>query len=377
MTTAAKISIQIDAQTATLQKGFAEARAAISNLSSTMSGSVATGMAKAHVGIAAVTAALGFMKGVAQDVGQAFQRMGDMQDFADRLGTSADALTVLGFAAEQAGASQDTMNSALEKMQNLIGEATAGSATAAASFGQLGLSVSKLKSLSADQVFAKIAEQMQGVESSTERTKIALDIFGKSGGQLNNLLSEGAEGLNRYGKEAEQMGLLLGEARKSVESAGDAINKMKRAWHSMYEQLAAFVAPIIESVANAIAKIVGEFNQLLGRGTGASAPFKEYASEAKKAAIVMQKTMKDTTKAADDTAGKIKQSFADIPKPTDWTSQGIAAVTRGSAAGFSAAQEATRARQDAERRHLEHMRWEARIERAIRDSTVKVATVNI
>ena len=97
---------------------------------------------------------------------------------------------------------------ALQRMQNTIGEAATGSAMAAHALGQLGLSVESLKGLSADQQFAAIAEQMQQVGDKTKRTQITLDIFGRSGGELINLLSGGAEGLNEFGKEAEAMGLL-------------------------------------------------------------------------------------------------------------------------------------------------------------------------
>ena len=135
-----------------------------------------------------------------------------MDEFAQRLGMSADALTVLGYAAEQTGSSQETLNMALQRMQNLLGEAAAGSDTAAKAFASLGLGVSDLKALTPDQAFAAIAEQMQQVGSSTERTKITLDIFGKSSGELINLLAGGAEGLNEFGAEAESMGLLLGDA---------------------------------------------------------------------------------------------------------------------------------------------------------------------
>ena len=377
MATAAKISIAIEAQTATLQKGFDEAKQAIGSLSAGMSNSVAMGMAKFQAGMVAVKAVIGSVQGAIASVLGAMDQMGSMDEFAQRLGMSADALTVLGYAAEQTGSSQETLNMALQRMQNLLGEAAAGSDTAAKAFASLGLGVSDLKALTPDQAFAAIAEQMQQVGSSTERTKITLDIFGKSSGELINLLAGGAEGLNEFGAEAESMGLLLGDARGAVEAAGDSINKMKRAWGAFVQQVAVLVAPALAAIAEGLATVVGWINQLFGRATGATGPFSAYESEAKRAAIHIDKSLKATEKTAVKAAEKIKQTWAEIPKPSDYATPSIAAVTAGSAAGFSAVQEAQRARADRERHQRELTLWLARIHEQQKKSTLTLAPVNL
>jgi hypothetical protein len=377
MSTAAKISIQIDAQTATLQKGFAEAKGAINQLDAGMSNHVAMGMAKFTAGLAIVKGAIGAVRGAMSSLLGAMNEMDEASKFAARLGTSADALTVLGFAAEQAGSSQDALNLALEKMQNNVSEAATGLGTAKDAIAQLGLSAADLTSMSADKQFAAIAEQIQNVGSASDRTRIAMDIFGRSGGQLIPLLSEGAEGLNAYGAEAEQMGLLLGNARGAVEEANDSINKMKRAWGAFVQQVAVLVAPALSAIAEALASIVGWFNKLMGHASGASAPFDAYASQSKKAAIVIEKAMDHTAKVAKQTAEKIKETWKDIPKPTDWTTPGVGAATRGSVAGFTAVQEARRGQQDAERRQRELTSWLARIYERQRSESITLEPVNI
>src|SRR3990170_4192641 len=260
MSTAAKISIQIDAQTATLQKGFGEARAAIQKLDAGMSSNVAMGMAKFTAGLTVIRAGFAAAQGAIGSFMSAMDEMGKMDEFASRLGMSADALTVLGYAAEQSGASQETMNAALQKMQNLIGEATAGSKEAAAAFAAIGLAVSSLQTLKPDQQFSIIAERIKDIGSASERTKVILDIFGKSGGELINTLALGAEGLEAYGKEAEAMGILLGNARGDVESLGDTMNKVKRTWGGAVQQMVITTTPFLEIVGGAIAKVLAQFN---------------------------------------------------------------------------------------------------------------------
>ena len=76
MATAAKISIAIEAQTATLQKGFDEAKQAIGSLSAGMSNSVAMGMAKFQAGMVAVKAVIGSVQGAIASVLGAMDQMG-------------------------------------------------------------------------------------------------------------------------------------------------------------------------------------------------------------------------------------------------------------------------------------------------------------
>jgi hypothetical protein len=98
--------------------------------------------------------------------------------------------------------------------------------------------------------------------------------------------------------------------------------------------------------------------------------------KAKKAAREVEQELKQTQKTAAKAADKIKESFIDIPKPQDWTTSAIGAATRGSASGFSAVQEARRANQDSERRHREMIVWQAKIERAILMSSIKVVPLS-
>lgn len=377
---AAKVSIAIDAQTATLQKGFDQATSAINKLDAGMAGNVAKGMAMFTAGMAAVQAAIAAVSGAIASVMQSFNEMDAVADTAARLGATSDQLVALGYAAQQSGSSADTLNSALEKMQNNIGEAAAGSESAKAAFERLGLSVDTLKGMSADQAFAAIADKMAGMGSATERTKSALDIFGRSGGELIQLLSQGSDGLNQMGKEAEGLGLMMGTAREGVGAVNDSLDKMKAAWRGFVQQIGILVAPAITAVANALATVVGWFNQLFGsmnRTDGEFNAFKTLGTESAKASVVVTKAMKASESAAKETAKTIKDTFRDIPKPADWKSEGVAAVTRGSASGFSAVQDAQRQRQDEERRHKETVQWLARIVDAQKESAIRVATVSI
>lgn len=423
----ATVSIHLEAQTATLKKGFDEAKQAIHSLDANMGMSVAKGMAMFNVGLGAVKAALGAVQGAIASVMNAFDEMGKMQDFAERLGMSSDALTVLGFAAEQTGASQDSLNNSLQKMQNALAEAAQGTGSGEKAFRELGLSIADLQAMKPDAQFAAIADALTGVGSVSDRTRLVLDIFGKSGGELTNMLAGGSAGLNAFGTEAERMGLLLGQGREGVESAGDSIDKMKRAWGGFVQQIAVLVAPALTMIAEGLATIVGWFNRLIGSATGAEGTFKKFAAvkttvsiadpaaeaakkKADAEAEAARKKIEDRGKAVTESlrtpmqiyrdtvaelntlvnAGTISwdtynagvkkavESLSGAHKAAkDFTTPGIGAVTRNSTEGFSAVQAAKRQRDDSERRHRESITTLLKIVSAIYASSIEIAPVRL
>jgi hypothetical protein len=240
---------------------------------------------------------------------------------------------------------------------------------------ELGLSAEKLRSLTPDAQFREIAQAMSTVANQGDRTRMTLDIFGKSGGALNNLLKEGAQGLNQYGKEAEELGLKMGNARQYVEAFGDSLHKIEVGWKAAKGRWAASWAVVLEDQTGVAGKTLKWLNETLL--TDFKTTVGSTKVEARKAARELEQQLKQTEKSATKAADKVKKTLQDIPRPADWITPGIGAVTRSSAAGFSAVQEAARNKQDADRRHRETLAWLAKIEAATRGSVVTLAPVNI
>jgi hypothetical protein len=118
-----------------------------------------------------------------------FADMGsDMVDMSQRTGVSVEALSELGFAAEQSGADMGTLEGSLKKMQKMLFEAASGSQSAQETLASLGLSVAQLSKLSPDEQFKAIADRMSQITDPTLKTATAMAIFGKSGTQLLPML---------------------------------------------------------------------------------------------------------------------------------------------------------------------------------------------
>lgn len=100
---------------------------------------------------------------------------------SDRTGISTDALQQLGFIAEQSGNSLDELTSAISQMQNRL---ASGDKSAVAAVEELGLSLNDLRDQKPDQQFLILKKSIEGVENESERTRIAMDLFGRTGAAI-------------------------------------------------------------------------------------------------------------------------------------------------------------------------------------------------
>ena len=354
--TAATIQIALEAQTAQLRRGFAQTRKSVDNLGQSLSGKVAAGMAKFHVALAAVKGALAAARGAINAVADAMARLDEEAKVASRLNIAADQLKILNFAAEQTGSSTATLQMALQRMVRRINEAAHGSGEAVKALKELGLSAEALTSMTADQQFAAVADAMERVEGQSDKVRLAMKLFDSEGVQLVNTMKGGSAALNEYGKQLEGLGGLLGDNRGQVEAANDAIDRMKQAWSGLVARIAIVVSPVIEAVSNLLGKLIAQFNRLFGSATGTAGKMQEFGRATATATASMAPLAKkieeageaavDKASKARDIVAKIKSEFAEAIKPE----MAIGAVTRGTAAGFSAVQHAQRAERDAERR---------------------------
>lgn len=162
----------------------------------------------AGLGTAALTAFFGDAK-VFADMGS------DLLDMSQRTGVSVEALSELGFAADQSGADMQTLEGGLRRMQQLIADAAGGSASARQALDRLGISVEDLSRLSPDQQFKLIADRLSQINNPTMRAAAAMDIFGRAGTRLLPMLANGAAGIEAMQQQARDLGLTW-----STEDAG-------------------------------------------------------------------------------------------------------------------------------------------------------------
>lgn len=398
----ATIRIAMEAQTASLQRGFNDMKSAIGGVESKMSGAVSGGLANFAAAGLAVYSAFKTAKAALDEFIRVSDNMDKQEEIAYKVGLTADQVGALQLAAKLCDADVEELNASLIKMTKTVSDAATGSGPAAGALAELGLHAGRLNDLPTDKKLGAIADAMLGVTNQNDRLRLSMEIFGKQGSGFVELLSKGSAGLNDFAGEAERLGMAFGTQRQQVDEANKAIDKIKFAWDAMVGQLVVAVAPAINAVATGIGNVLAWFNRLTGRvsqsmktfgGGMADAKLRpgedpaelKQAKEAQKAA---DKAAEDAKRRAESITQSLRQPsevFADtvaelndlvkqgaiswetyqrgVRRATDEVRKGadaigsvttpaVGAVTRAGGA-FSAVQEATRRQRDTERRHRE------------------------
>jgi hypothetical protein len=188
-----------------------------------------------------------------------FADMGsDLVDMSQRTGVSVEALSELGFAAEQSGSDLATLEVSLKKMQKMLFEAASGSQSAQQTLASLGLSIADLSKLSPDKQFKLIADRISQITDPAIRTAKAMAIFGKSGTQLLPMLHDGAKGIEELQKQAHELGLTMStEDVQAAEAFGDRIDLLWKVLKKAAFTIGSALEPVLSSMTDATVRILG------------------------------------------------------------------------------------------------------------------------
>ena len=182
---------------------------------------------------------------------QSFDDLDRIAKLSDRLQINPEYLRGLDLAATQTGTTFSSVEKGIQKMARTVGEARSGMGEGVTAFKELGIAVEDFEGLSVGDQFQRIADLIAGIEDPAQKIAASNRIFGRSGQELINLLNQGSEGLEKFRKEADELGGPLSrEDLERVEMANDAIDKMGRAWDGIIQQLSVELAPIVQSIAD-------------------------------------------------------------------------------------------------------------------------------
>jgi len=244
MATISSLVVSLKANSAQLVSELAKSRKKVSSWAKNVR-STANTVGKAFVAsaVAVGAAIVAIVNGQAAEIDKLAKKAAALQiDTGD--------LQKLRYQAELSGVSTDGLDKSLTKMLKTVSDGKAGLSTAVRAFDELGLSADSLSNLSTDQQFYAIAEAMTGVESQADRTRIAMDIFGRSGGELLNTFKSDLSGV---GEEFDSLGVSLTKQQAQiVENFNDSKTKLSTIWDGFLNQVTVRVAPAFQELINYI-----------------------------------------------------------------------------------------------------------------------------
>jgi len=191
-----------------------------------------------------------------------FAKAGDeLEKMSRRTGISVEALSELGFAAEQSGADLETVEKGVKTMQRAIVDLGRGLSTQVDAFGALGLTLKDVQNLKPEEQFKLIAERLSKVTDATRRAGIAAQLFGRAGTRLLPLFEDGAAGMEKLQAEARRLGLTIStKTAKDAASLTDAFNRVRKVLKVTAIVVGAALAPAMEKVAAFVTRVVIKAN---------------------------------------------------------------------------------------------------------------------
>lgn len=165
-------------------------------------------------------------------------------------GLSTKSLQEFSYASELLDVSVDTLHGSLSKLtNNMQTAAKTGQGDAYDAFVSLGVSITNMDGSlrSANDVFYDAIDKLGQIENITERDAISMDIFGKSAQDLNPLIMQGSEALEKYAKEANDAGYVMSnDMLAALGAVDDAQQRLLKTQEAVSNQISAEYAPYME-----------------------------------------------------------------------------------------------------------------------------------
>jgi hypothetical protein len=250
-----RISAVITARDVNFTSELTKAKNATASFGSSFAASASRVVSGAALIAAASTAVY---VGISQ-VSQSLERLGGAADAAAKLGLQnmPEFLQGLQYSASLVGVQADSVTSSLSKLFRTIAEANAGSKSDKDILSALGLSASSLGGMTPDKVVLRVADALDKVADSGERARLAVALFGKSGGDMVNVLRGGSSAVSGGIREAQSLGVARSASELArADAAGDAIDRAGAAVDGLWNELTISLAPAIVTVANVLTEFI-------------------------------------------------------------------------------------------------------------------------
>lgn len=227
----------------------------------TKAGQALAGVSAAAAGIDAALIGLAFKSGQAAD---------ELSTLSKVTGISTAELQKYKAAADLVDVSVETISKSQIKLKKNMATAASGTGAAAEAFQTLGVSVtdSNGELRGQDEVFTEVIKALGQMENETQRDALAMQIFGKSAAELNPLIEDNGETYKRVADIFKNNGLEIvdEETLQKANEFNDAIDEVKATFgaaiNTIGMQLAGYLAPAMEKIAEVIEKVAGWLSQL-------------------------------------------------------------------------------------------------------------------
>ena len=156
-------------------------------------------------------------------------------------------------------------------------------------FSKLGYTLEDIKGKNTVEVFKMIQERLRGMKDGAEKTRVEMELFGRTGYQMHAMLNMSAEQMDKVAERAKAMGLIIDDdtASKSAKlnrELKDLENTGKRLAVSIGHEL----VPVFNDYAKGVLDVAKEFETMTAEQKEAIGGIVKFGAEASAVIIVMR-----------------------------------------------------------------------------------------
>ena len=156
-------------------------------------------------------------------------------------------------------------------------------------FSKLGYTLEQIQGKNTVEVFKMIQERLRGMKDGAEKTRVEMELFGRTGYQMHAMLNMSAEQMDKVAERAKAMGLIIDDetAAKSAKlnrELKDLENTGKRLAISIGHEL----VPVFNDYAKGVLDVAKEFESMTAEQKEAIGGIVKFGAEAGAVIIVMR-----------------------------------------------------------------------------------------
>ena len=156
-------------------------------------------------------------------------------------------------------------------------------------FSKLGYTLEDIQGKNTVEVFKMIQERLRGMKDGAEKTRVEMELFGRTGYQMHAMLNMSAEQMDKVAERAKAMGLIIDDdaASKSAKlnrELKDLENTGKRLAISIGHEL----VPVFNDYAKGVLDVAREFESMTAEQKEAIGGIVKFGAEAGAVIIVMR-----------------------------------------------------------------------------------------
>lgn len=186
------------------------------------------------------------------------------------IGLTGESLQKWQYASELAGVSQEEFNTSLKFFSKELIDASNGIGMMKDSLAILGINLKDGNGIIKDNnvLLFEIAEKLKNIPDAATRAKVATDLFGRSGIRMSQLLGQGSNALEKFMKEAEDLGLIISEDTLiATEELNDNILRLQSSFKGITNILGNALLPIVNKfvlkLTDLIKKVQKDFKGII------------------------------------------------------------------------------------------------------------------